>query len=93
MSTRIKMKSVTFARPFFLDEIDRELPAGVYALEVEEEMLDGVTFVGYRRVGTRMTVPSSAGTGMETWLIRPDGLDAALERDRLQHDRALPGVA
>lgn len=82
MNTRTKTGSVTFSRPFFLDEIDRELPAGAYAVEVEEEMLDGVTFVGYRRVGTRMTVPSRAGTGMETWLIRPDALEAALERDR-----------
>lgn len=88
MSTRFRTRTVVFARPFVLDEIERELPAGSYTVEVEEEMLDGASFVGYRRVGTRMTVPLPGGAGVETWLIRPDGLDAALERDG-----ALPGVA
>lgn len=93
MSTRIKTSTVVFALPFVLDEIERELPAGSYMVEVEEEMLDGVSFVGYRRVGTRMTIPLPGGRGVETWLIRPDGLDAALQRDAFKRDGALPGVA
>ena len=87
MSTRIRTRTVVFTQPFVLDEIERELPAGSYIVEVEEEMLDGTSFVGYRRVGTRMTIPLPAGGGVETWLFRPDGLDAALKRDGVERER------
>jgi hypothetical protein len=88
MSLRTKTRTVTFSHPFFIAEIDRELPAGAYTIEVDEQKRPGASIVGYRRVGTRMVVPARAGTGFETWLIRPDGLQIALDLDR-----AAPGAA
>ncbi len=83
MTSRLTTRTVTFARPFTLDEINRELPAGSYTVETEEEPLEGVSFLAYRRVSTSLIVrPGPEATGTQMWLIHPDGLAAALERDR-----------
>ncbi|MDP3739118.1 MAG: hypothetical protein Q8R02_17130 [Hyphomonadaceae bacterium] len=83
MTSRLTTRTVTFTRPFILDEINSELPAGSYTVETEEEPLDGVSFLAYRRVSTSFIVrPGPEVTGTQMWLIHPDGLAAALERDR-----------
>lgn len=76
--------TVTFNRPFVLDEIDAELPAGDYRVETEEETLDNVSFVAYRRVATHFFVPSRPGVSStaQMWTIHPKGLERALSRDR-----------
>lgn len=84
METRVKTGTVTFARPFFVRTLDRELPAGSYAIETEEEALEGVSVLAYRRVEIRLFIPRLAGkSGAEMWVLSPDDLDAALTRDRL----------
>jgi hypothetical protein len=80
MTTRTSTKTVTFARPFLLDEVGADLPAGDYQVETEEETLDGVSFLAYRRVATHIMVRT--GSGVQVWAIHPDGLDFALARDR-----------
>jgi hypothetical protein len=84
MATRVTTKMLTFRRPFRLDEIERELPAGTYAVETEEETIDGISFLAYRRVSTSLIVRSQGGAGnsAQMWMIHPDGLEMALERDR-----------
>jgi hypothetical protein len=57
VATRVKTRTVIFARPFFLDEVKRELPAGSYVVETDEETLDVSSFVAYRRVGTPKVIP------------------------------------
>ena len=85
MATRVKTRTVTFKRPFFLDEINRELPAGSYVVETDEETLDVSSFVAYRRVGTRLFVPAVAGqSDTEMWVVNPQELDKALVRDRTE---------
>ena len=74
---------MTFSKPFLLDEVNRELPAGSYQVETEEETLDGVSFLAYRRVSTSILVrPGPEATGTQMWSIHPDSLASALERDR-----------
>lgn len=75
--------TVTFTRPFTLDEIDSELPAGSYRVETEEETLDNVSFIAYRRVATHFFVPSKPGVSStaQMWMIHPKGLERALSRD------------
>jgi hypothetical protein len=83
VSSRLTTRTVTFAKPFVLDEINRELPAGSYQVETEEETLDGVSFLAYRRVSTSILVrPGPETTGTQMWMIHPDSLASALERDR-----------
>lgn len=83
MANRVKTQTVTFAHPFFLAEIDRELPAGPYIVETEEEALDVASALAYRRVGTRLFVPRVAGKSeAEMWEVSPQELDNALVRDK-----------
>lgn len=82
MTTRSSTTTVSFSRPFRLDEIDRELPAGDYSLEVEDEALDGLSFLAYRRIATYLFVRSSENSAVEMWTIDPEGLDSALAQDR-----------
>lgn len=74
---------MTFARPFFLRRIDRELPAGSYPIETDEETLEGVSTPSYRRVEIRLFIPRIAGRSeAEMWVIAPDELDDILMQDR-----------
>ena len=76
--------TATFNHPFTLDEINAELPAGSYRVETEEETLDNVSFIAYRRVATHFFVPSRPGVSStaQMWMIHPKGLERALSRDK-----------
>ncbi len=80
---RTTTKTVTFARPFVLAGYGDPLPAGNYVVETDEELLDGVSFVAYRRISTVLHLharPSSPGR-RQVLPIDPAELDAALTRD------------
>jgi hypothetical protein len=75
---------VEFAHAFHLDEIERELPAGQYTVETEEEALDSASFLAWRRVATSLFVrPDQSSSAAQMWAIDPVSLEAALKRDRL----------
>jgi hypothetical protein len=84
MTTHLKTTTVTFARPFHLDEIERELPAGTYDVETAEERIDGASFLASRRVSTSLFLRAGKGVrgSARMWMIHPDGLESALERDK-----------
>ena len=83
MSIRTTSKAVTFTRPFHLDGIEGEYPAGSYAVETEEALIDAPSVVAYRRIATwiRLPLPSRAAGSSQTVMIDPAALDAALGRD------------
>jgi len=82
VTSRTTTRTVTFTRPFTLDEIDLELPAGAYTVETEEETIDGISFLAYRRVSTLLIVrPGHEVTGTQFWTINPESLASALARD------------
>jgi hypothetical protein len=81
--TRVRAGTVTFARPFFLQKVNRELPAGSYTIETDEESLEDVSTLAYRRVEIRLFVPRIEGrSDSEMWTIRPQDLDIVLATDR-----------
>ena len=84
MLTRTSKRTVTFGRPFVLVSFDKELPAGTYEVETDEELLQGVSFPAYRRVRTLLHLqPEPRRQRLaQTLTIDPNELDAALERDR-----------
>ena len=89
MANRIRVKAVTFERPFELKNFDGELPAGEYQVETEEEPLKGVAFAGFRRIRTLLHLPSvskSAKFG-PTFPTNPNDLDAAFLRDLAASER------
>ena len=62
MSERISRQPVTFRRPFPLDEIEGEMPPGVYEVEMVEELLDGLSFSAYRLISASVVLPLNHGS-------------------------------
>jgi len=72
MTSRTTRQTVTFHRPFKLAGMEREVPAGSYALETDEELLEGLSFPAYRRTASYLTLPGRAA-GMISWeMVRID---------------------
>ena len=46
MTIRTSEKTVTFRNPFVIGGFDEVLPAGVYSVETDEELLEGISFPG-----------------------------------------------
>ena len=67
MHMRVRRFTAHFPIPFRLTGVDELLPPGAYALDQEEELIEGETSFVYRRVGMFMHLPAiSAGR----WTIR-----------------------
>jgi len=82
MIARSLSKAVVFSRSFLLKGVDRMLPAGAYRVVTDEELIEGISFLAYRRVATMIFVPSPQGaSSIEMATIDPLDLQAALERD------------
>ena len=83
MTIRTTKETVTFKRPFNLASFNRELPAGAYSVETDEELLEGISFPVYRRIATLIHLHADAGMpGLtQTLIIDPQELDAARTRD------------
>jgi hypothetical protein len=58
MSIRTTETTVTFNHPFNLQAFDGSLPAGTYRLVIDEEEIDGLSFIAYRRVATMLHTPA-----------------------------------
>ena len=70
-----------------LKGVDRTVPAGDYRVLTDGELIEGLSFLAYRRVSTMIFLP---GTGLGSWemiTIDPQDLAAAQERD---HEEATP---
>jgi hypothetical protein len=93
MTIRTSQRTVTFERPFTLASFDKELPAGSYDVETDEELLEGISFPVYRRIVALIHLHAHAGSPGQTQKlpIDPNELDAALARDRAS-DRTLSGA-
>ena len=83
MTTRVTSKTVVFSRPFVLNEADGEQPPGIYTVETEEEPLDVVSILAYRRGSTVMHRCDLHPTGgfIRFVSIDPAELGNALARD------------
>lgn len=90
MTHRVSKRLVTFKKPFRLDSIDRQWPAGDYTIETEEEPLDSNSVLAYHTVCTTMILhPPSGKSGRHIFIeIEASELEAALARDREDYGRA-----
>lgn len=92
MTTRTVKSIVTFTRPFRIDGFAEALPAGSYAVESDEELLEGVSFPVWRRMATYLRLPPMPGRPgvVQTLTVDGDALAGALAQDRAsatqQHD-------
>jgi hypothetical protein len=83
MTLRTTQKFVTFNRPFWLDEVAERQPAGTYVVQTDEELIEGLSFLAYRRVATTISVPLAAAPkgSFQIINIEPADLESALMRD------------
>jgi hypothetical protein len=81
---RTTRTTMTFARPFILRGVDQVLPSGSHEVETDEELLEGVSFLAYRRVLTLLHLRPDGRPGgvTQTLVVDPGDLDAALQRDK-----------
>ena len=84
MTNRVSKRLVTFTKPFRLDSIERQWPAGDYTIETEEEPLDNKSALAYRTICTTMILhPPSGKPGRHVFIeIEASELSEALSRDR-----------
>jgi hypothetical protein len=89
MDLRTTTRLVTFAHPFSLLGVDEIQAAGTYRVQTDEEPVEGLSFLAYRRVATVIFLPLSHG-GTESFQVisvTPEALEAAQLRDALKsHD-------
>ena len=74
---------ITFRHPFALKGLERTVPPGTYRVDIEEERIEGLSFLAYRRLATFIRVPvAGRGPGStESLLVDPKELEQALARD------------
>ena len=82
---RTTRTTISFSQPFKLRDLDDIQPAGDYLLDTDEELIEGLSRLAYRRVATLLHLPStSLSQGrVELLSVSPAELDAALEKDRI----------
>jgi hypothetical protein len=85
MTIRTTRTTVSFSQPFKLKDLDDIQPAGDYLLDTDEELIEGLSRLAYRRVATLLHLPSTSRPQSRTELVSvsPAELDAALEKDRI----------
>ena len=76
---RSRSSSVSFEHPFTLNRQLGELPAGTYAVEIDEEEIQATDRTAYRRVAIYLYVENAAST--RTIAVTPADLESALKRD------------
>lgn len=79
---------VQFSAPFALRGIDELLPPGEYAIDQDEHLVEGMTWLAYRRIATFIHLPAlSECATTELVEIDADELEAALKQDLEQQYR------
>jgi hypothetical protein len=83
MTLRTTQTFVTFNRPFWLEKGAEPQSAGTYVVQTDEELIEGLSFLAYRRVATRISLPLKAAPkgSCQIIVIEPADLESALMRD------------
>ncbi|MBB3979965.1 hypothetical protein GGQ64_005212 [Rhizobium azooxidifex] len=83
MIERTTNSEITFAHPFVLSVLVVPLQAGTYRLVVDEELIDGASYVAYRRVATHLEIPAiSVEAGTRQFLqVSAEEIASALRHD------------
>src|ERR1700681_498943 len=79
---RTRTTLVSFTQPFALNGIDGLLPAVSYRVDTDEETIDSLSRLAWRRVATTIEVQANGETEILT--IGPGELDELLRRDNTE---------
>ena len=83
MATRTRRSIFRFPAPFVVSGVDGTQPPGDYAVEEDDELIEGLSWLAYRRVATFILLPAvtaNRGTA-RTIRIDPGEIDAAARVD------------
>lgn len=74
---------IHFSSPFLLPGFDTPQPAGDYRVEQDEELIEGVSTVAWRRTGSFIHLPAigRAASAAHMVPVKPADLDAAIQKD------------
>ena len=86
MTIRTTRSTVSFSNPFTLRNLEGVQPAGEYVVLADDELIEGLSRIAYRRIITRFQTPaiSASQRRTESFSISQTDLDAALMKDRHQ---------
>ncbi|MEP9374278.1 hypothetical protein [Mesorhizobium sp. KR1-2] len=86
MSTRTIQSIVHFFAPFALRGVDEVQPPGDYAIDQDEDLIDGASWLAWRRVATFIHLPAVSTNKMTAQLVEidPSELEAVLKQDHEQ---------
>ena len=82
MLNRTRREDIVFRRPFFLKGWAEPQPAGAYAVDIEEALIEGLSFPAYRRGCTMITRQATrAGALVQAIPVDPRDLVKAQAAD------------
>ena len=83
MPNRTVQTVVRFSSAFTLPGFDGRQPAGDYRVDQDEETIEGISRLAWRRVGAFIHLPAVGREGSRQQMvpINPADLDAALAKD------------
>lgn len=84
MTNRTTHTVVQFKSAFVLPGFDKPQPAGDYAVDSDEELIDAASRLVWRRTSTFIHLPAISAPASKQQMVPvdPADLDAALEHDR-----------
>jgi hypothetical protein len=85
MMTRTQQGTIHFNAPALLDGLDYPLGPGDYELNEDEELIEGISWLAYRRVATFITIPPTSANGNVRRMLPVDAeaIEELLRRDGL----------
>lgn len=78
---RTTRETVTFDHPFSLMAVDDVQPAGTYMIDIDEELIEGLSFLAYRRVATTIYLPLHQGHHGSVQAVRVDPRELTAAHD------------
>lgn len=85
MAVTSRRDSVVFKHSFCIEGIDQPFPPGTYEVVTDEEKIEGLSFLTFRRIATSFRATDSRRTRLttEAFDIDPDDLKEALRIDAI----------
>ena len=86
LTIRTTRTTVLFSSPFTLQNVEGVQPAGEYVVLIDDELIEGLSRIAYRRVATLFQTPAISASQrlIQSFSITQTELDAALLKDRHQ---------
>ena len=83
MTTRTTQCILHFPAPFRLDGFADAQPPGEYRIDREDELIEGLSWTAWRRVGTFIHLPAIGARATTQQMVRvdPATVDAISEKD------------